>query len=62
MTSNQIKSEIQKVLDNVPESVLKDILDFLKELQVHSADNIKLTNNLRKILSEDKNLLDRLAK
>jgi hypothetical protein len=62
MTSDQIKEEIQKVLNDFPESVLKDVLDFLKELQVQSPDNIKLTNDLRKILSEDKNLLNRLAK
>lgn len=61
MTSVQIKQEIQKVLDQVPETVLQDILDFVKELQVQSPDQIKLTNNLRKILSEDKELLQKLA-
>jgi len=61
MTSIEIKTEIQKVLDQVPESVLEDVLDFLKELQNKSADQIKLTNNLRKILSEDRELLEKLA-
>jgi len=61
MTSVQIKQEIQKVLDQVPETVLQDILDFVKELQIQSPDQIKLTNNLRKILSEDKELLQKLA-
>ena len=61
MTKTQIKSEIQKVLDGVPENVLKDVLDFLKELQNQPADKIKLTNNLRQILSEDKELLEKLA-
>ena len=61
MLSNQIKTEIQKVLDQVPESVLQDVLDFLKELQTKSADQIKLANNLRKILSEDRELLEKLA-
>jgi mRNA-degrading endonuclease RelE of RelBE toxin-antitoxin system len=61
MTSVQIKNEIQKVLDQVPETVLQDILDFVKELQTQSPEQIKLTNNLRKILSEDKGLLQRLA-
>ncbi|UKJ07023.1 hypothetical protein [Solitalea lacus] len=61
MTKTQIKTEIQKVLDNVPENVLQDILDFLKELQGQSTDKIKLTNNLRQILSEDKELLEKLA-
>lgn len=61
MTKTQIKSEIQKVLDNVPENMLHDILDFLKELQEQPVSKVKLTNNLRKILLEDKELLEKLA-
>lgn len=61
MTKLQIQTEIQKVLDNFPESVLQDVLDFLKELQEQPADKVKLTNNLRQILSEDKELLEKLA-
>ena len=61
MTKTQIQTEIQKVLDSVPESVLQDVLDFLKALQDQPADKIKLTNNLRKILAEDKELLEKLA-
>ena len=61
MTSIEIKTEIQKVLDQVPESILQDVLDFLKELQTKSVDDIKLANNLRKIISEDRELLEKLA-
>lgn len=61
MTKTQIQSEIQKVLDSVPEDVLQDVLDFLKELQDQPADKVRLTNNLRQILSEDKELLEKLA-
>jgi mRNA-degrading endonuclease RelE of RelBE toxin-antitoxin system len=61
MTSIEIKTEIQKVLDQVPESVLQDILDFLKELQTKTVDDIKLAKNLRKIISEDRELLEKLA-
>lgn len=61
MTKIQIQSEIQKVLESVPESVLQDVLDFLKELQAQPADKVRLTNNLRQILSEDKDLLEKLA-
>lgn len=61
MTKTQIQLEIQKVLESVPESVLQDVLDFLKELQNQPADKIRLTNNLRQILSEDKDLLEKLA-
>lgn len=62
MTIKELKSEIQKSLDNVPESVLVDILALLKEAQGKPADQVKLTRDLRDILIEDKNLLERLAK
>jgi hypothetical protein len=62
MTAIEIKNEIHKVLDQVPEDALPDVLGFLKELQVHSSDKIKLTNNLKKILLEDRELLEKLAK
>ena len=62
MTTNEIKSEIQKSLDNVPESVLQDILDFLKQAENQPADRINLMKDLRDILTEDKELLERLAK
>ncbi len=61
MTKTQLIIEIQKVIDSVPETVLQDVLDFLKELQEQPVDKVKLTNNLRQILSEDKELLERLA-
>lgn len=61
MTKTQIKTEIQKVIDSIPEGVLQDVLDFLKELQVQEEDKVRLTSNLRKILSEDRELLERLA-
>jgi hypothetical protein len=62
MTTNEIKSEIQKSLDNVPESVLQDILDFLKQAENQPADRLNLMRDLRDILAEDKELLERLAK
>ena len=36
-------------------------LDFLKELQDQPIEKVKLTNNLRQILAQDKELLERLA-
>ena len=62
MTTNEIKSEIQKSLDNVPEGVLQDILDFLKKAENQPADRLNLMRDLRDILTEDKELLEQLAK
>jgi hypothetical protein len=61
MTTVQIKTEIQKVLDQVPDDVLTDVLDFLKELQSHPSDKIRLANFLKQTLKEDKGLLEKLA-
>lgn len=62
MTTKEIKSEIHKALDNIPENALQIILEYLKELEGKTTDQIKLANNLRDILAEDKDLLERLAK
>ncbi|HEX5169980.1 MAG TPA: hypothetical protein VFW11_12470 [Cyclobacteriaceae bacterium] len=62
MTIKELKSEIQKSLDNVPENILPDVLAFLKSLENQSADKVMLAKNLRNILTEDRNLLERLAK
>ena len=62
MTTKEIKSEIQKTLDGIPENVLQDILDYLKELRGKSAEKVTLSKNLRDILVEDKEILERLAK
>lgn len=61
MTTPQIKAEIRKVLDNVPESVLQDVLEFLNVLSQQPEEKVRLTKNLRQILTEDRELLERLA-
>jgi hypothetical protein len=62
MNKTEIKNEIQKVLDNVPENVLQDILVLLKDLQNQPGDKLALSHSLRQILSEDKEVLEKLAK
>jgi len=61
MTTKEVKTEIQKVLDRVPDNLLHDILDYLKAIQSKSPDTVKLSKNLKKIIFEDKALLERLA-
>jgi len=62
VTTKDIKSEIQKSLEKVPESVLQDVLYFLKQVEKQSTEKVNLTMNLKDILTEDKELLERLAK
>ncbi|HEY5327976.1 MAG TPA: hypothetical protein VIJ27_13315 [Mucilaginibacter sp.] len=62
MTTMQLKTEIQKTLDQFPEDTLTDILNYLKLVQHQSHDQVKFSNNIKKILVEDKELFERLAK
>jgi hypothetical protein len=62
MSKNEVKEEINKVLDNVSVEALESILNYLKELISKSETDLILSNNLNRILSEDKEVLERLAK
>lgn len=62
MTTKEMKSEIQKALDKIPEDALQAILDYLKEIEGKPAEQIGLARKLRDILKEDKELLEKLAK
>ena len=61
MTPENIKLEIQKVLDQVPENVLEDIFAYLQEVKKRTASDFTNSQHLKKILSEDRELLKRLA-
>ena len=59
MSKDQIKSEINKVLDHFSDKGLEEILNLLKKLDSQLAsDNSDI---LEKILKEDTHLLERLA-
>lgn len=61
MTTTDLKKEINKAIDHVPDSVLVEILDYLKQVQVTPIEKIGLSQHLALILREDKDLLQRLA-
>jgi hypothetical protein len=61
MTTTDLKVEIQKAIDSVPESVLVEILEYLKQIQSTPREKVILSKNLGEILREDKELLQRLA-
>ncbi len=62
MTAIELKTQIQHELENVPETVLQTILDFVKQAQHQSPEKTRRDANFRRILSEDRELLNRLAK
>ncbi|WP_316806100.1 hypothetical protein [Pedobacter agri] len=61
MTVIEIKQEINRALEHVPERLLIDILDLIKEVQAEKSTGSNLASNLKKILSEDNDLLHKLA-
>lgn len=62
MESSTVKEEIKKVIDTMPEDTLEGILGYLKSIQNTSGDAFQKSQHLKKILSEDKELLEMLAK
>lgn len=61
MSTAEIKTEIIKAIDaGVPEKVLQDVLNILKESH-QSDDNIDVDAHLTRIFSKHDGLLKRLA-
>lgn len=61
MSKDEIKYEITKVLDRFPDKALEDILAFLKNIEAKQRTAIFNSDLLQRILSEDKDLLQKLA-
>ena len=62
MSTRDIKEKINNVLDSIPDEILEDVLKYLKALTDKTKEKISLSQNIRKILEEDRSLLERLAK
>jgi hypothetical protein len=61
MSKDEIKIEINRVLDHFSDGALKELLTFLKQLEdKHSIVTLN-SDQLNRILSEDKQLLEKLA-
>ena len=61
MSRDELKEEIAKVLETVPEEILEDILDYLKLLITNPKEKLSMTTKLRQIIKEDEELLQKLA-
>ena len=62
MNKEKVKTEIHKVVDMLPDDLSNEVLTYLKGILDKSSYDVKLVNNLSKILTEDQELLNRLAK
>ena len=61
MSNQELRLEIQKIIESIPDGSLKPLYDYLKEIESLKPEAIRNAGNIRKILKEDKNLLKRLA-
>lgn len=62
MAREEIKYEINKLLDHFSDDALGELLNWLKEIEAkRNAITPFTTSSLAKILAEDKELLTRLA-
>ena len=61
MSKDEIKYEINRVLDNFSDQALEELLTFLKQLESRNGNAFLNSSDLQKILSEDKQLLEKLA-
>ena len=61
MSRDELKEEIAKVLETVPEEILEDVLDYLKLLITNPKEKLSMTIKLRQIIIEDEELLQKLA-
>lgn len=58
----EVKQEISKIIESLPESVLTEVLTFLRDIEKASQDGNLTAIHLRTILKEDHELLQELAK
>ncbi|MFT6479436.1 MAG: hypothetical protein ACI9V1_002399 [Spirosomataceae bacterium] len=56
-----VKQEIAKIVDTLPSDVLGELLHYLRQIEKASQEKKRLSLNLNTILTEDRELLEKLA-
>lgn len=62
MSTEELKQEISKLLDHLSDKTLHEVLSFLKNVESKQAISLTDSSLLEKILTEDRELLEKLAK
>lgn len=62
MTTKDLRKEINRVIQEVPDDILTDILSYLKEVENKSKKDFESLRHLKQIFKEDQELLEKLAK
>ncbi|TAE18698.1 MAG: hypothetical protein EAZ95_03515 [Bacteroidetes bacterium] len=57
-----VKKEITEIVNTLPKEVLCEVLQYLRQVEKVSQEKMRLSLNLKTILIEDKELLERLVK
>lgn len=58
----EVKQEISKIIESLPETILTEVLTYLRDIEKASKNEDLTALHLRTILKEDHELLQELAK
>lgn len=62
MTAIEIKTEISKELERLPENALENVLNYIKGLLDRTEEEIKHDRSVERIIANNRGLFERLAK
>lgn len=58
----ETKQEIVQIVNKLPNEVLEELLQYLRQVEKTTTEKMRLSLNLNTILTEDRELLEKLAK
>jgi len=58
----ELKQEITQIIDTLPEDVLSELVQYLRQVEKASQEKARMSLHLKTILLEDRDVLERLAK
>jgi hypothetical protein len=61
-TNMEPKQEIAQIIDKLPDEVLSELVQYLRQVEKVSQEKARTSLHLKTILLEDQELLERLAK
>ena len=62
MKTNDLRLEIIRLIQVLPENLLEDIFIYLSQIEKEPKENVEALSNLKRIFKEDQELLEKLAK
>ena len=62
MTTIEIKTEMHKVIDHIPDNALQEAFKYLKELQDRFDSEAKRDQLFEKIIADNSEVFEKLAK